>query len=171
MTAPRRPGAFDHYETPWPIVRDAEFKFNVKFNLDPCAEGASVAKAPAYITPAGDGLKQNWADWAKPLTVFVNPPYGRALKHWVKKCADEAENGAHVVALIPPAMATGWWYEHVVQRANRVIVYVGRISFLLDGKPTGKKWVDSCLVEWKPRRDEDGVWVEWRQLSLLKEAK
>ena len=51
-----------------------------------------------YYTIKDDGLLQDWSG----ETVFVNPPYGRAIKDWVKKCYDEyVNNRITVVMLIP----------------------------------------------------------------------
>lgn len=161
MTTPRSQSSFDHYETPWPVVRMAERLFRVEFQLDPCATRLNK-KAPTWFSASNDGLAQPWGTAA----CFVNPPYGRALPLWVARCRGAAYLGAHVVALIPPGVATKWWSQHVVHAANRVVFLTGRIAFWLDGAPTNKKWVDSCLVEWRPGgsasgHNGDGLEVEW----------
>lgn len=57
------------------------------FTLDPCATKEN-AKCQKFYTIEDDGLKQSWNN----EVVFCNPPYGREIKHWVKK-AREARGG------------------------------------------------------------------------------
>ena len=73
---------------------DSEFHFT----LDPCAD-KSNHKCDRYFTVADDGLRQPWGG----QTVFCNPPYGRAIKDWVKKCSEEAKQPDTTVALLIPA--------------------------------------------------------------------
>lgn len=60
---------------------DAEFGFT----LDPCATQDN-AKCEKFFTEEDDGLAQSW----KGHVVFMNPPYGRVIGHWVKKAHNEA---------------------------------------------------------------------------------
>ena len=83
------------------------------FDLDPCAatrdRRRARVKARLLLTAEDDGLAVAWRG-----RVFVNPPYGRALKAWVAKCAGEATgSGAVVVALVPARPDTRWWHDHV----------------------------------------------------------
>ena len=61
-------------------------------------------------------------------TVFCNPPYGRELPKWVKKCHDESKNGATVVMLIPARTDTRWFHEHIYHKAE-IRFIKGRIKF------------------------------------------
>ena len=47
--------------------------------MDPCAQSHN-ALCSRYFTAKEDGLKQSW----KGHRAFVNPPYGRGIKEWVK---------------------------------------------------------------------------------------
>ena len=89
---------FSSNEEKWQTPQDLFDKLNEEFNftLDPCCQHDS-AKCNKYYTPDEDGLIQ---DWSKDI-VFVNPPYGRELKRWVKKSYEESLKGAVVVMLIP----------------------------------------------------------------------
>jgi hypothetical protein len=53
-------------------------------DLDPCSPTANKRRAPVrdrvHFTLKDDGLSLHWTG-----TVFVNPPYGRELAHWIKK--------------------------------------------------------------------------------------
>jgi hypothetical protein len=43
----------------------------------------------------------------------MNRPYGLAIRQWVKKAHDSAQNGATVVCLLPARTDTRWWHEHL----------------------------------------------------------
>lgn len=76
----------NEWETPQDLFDKLDQEFN--FTLDPCATDEN-AKCDRYYTIKEDGLKQSW----KGETVFCNPPYGRQIKDWVKKCYTESLGG------------------------------------------------------------------------------
>jgi phage N-6-adenine-methyltransferase len=80
----------------WPTPRSffAELNAEFKFTLDPCAS-ANNAKCCTYFTKEDDGLKQDW----KRHRVFCNPPYGKTMREWAKKCYEASLRGALVVLL------------------------------------------------------------------------
>lgn len=82
------------WTTPQDFFDELDKEFH--FTLDPCAL-PETAKCKAFFTPDDDGLKQSWGG----QVVFCNPPYGREVGKWVKKCYDESRNGAIVALLIP----------------------------------------------------------------------
>lgn len=102
---------------------DAEFNFD----LDPCSDGTN-AKCERYFTEEDNGLAQSWVG----STVFMNPPYGRAIKDWIRKAYEEAQDGVIVVALIPSRTDTKYWHDHVMKAAEIRLVK-GRLKFG-DGK-------------------------------------
>lgn len=114
------------YETPPGLVADLAAEFGA-FEIDVAATHANK-KAPRCWTPAEDGLAQDWAG----LVCWMNPPYGKATKAWVKK-ASEAK--ARVVCLLPARTDTAWFHDYVLPRATVVRFLRGRPKFLLDGKP------------------------------------
>ena len=61
-------------------------------------------------------------------TVFCNPPYGRELTKWVKKCHDEGQNGATVVMLIPARTDTRWFHDYIYNKAE-IRFIKGRLKF------------------------------------------
>ena len=105
---------------------DSEFHFT----LDPCADETNHKRA-RYFTAADDGLKQSWGG----QTVFCNPPYGRAIKDWVKKCSEEAKQpNTTVVLLIPARTDTAYFHDYIYQKPNVEIRFIrGRLKFG-DGK-------------------------------------
>ena len=100
---------------------DKEFRFT----LDPCAT-AENAKCVRFYTAAEDGLQQPWA----PHRVFMNPPYGREIRQWMAKAAEENTKGALVVCLIHARTDTRWWHDCVEGKAAEVRFLRGRVRFL-----------------------------------------
>ena len=117
-----------------------------KFDLDPCAGKARYAKCEVHFTPHEDGLKQPWNG-----RVFLNPPYGRHLKYWMKKASLELTVGDAevIVALIPASIGTQWFHEYVFPHIKKMIFVRGRVSFIdLDGtKNAVSANHDSIIVE------------------------
>ncbi len=101
---------------------DSEFHFT----LDPCANETNH-KCDHYYTVEEDGLKQSWSG----KTVFCNPPYGRAIKDWVKKCSEEAKQpDTTVVLLIPARTDTAYFHDYIYQKPNVEIRFLrGRLKF------------------------------------------
>jgi site-specific DNA-methyltransferase (adenine-specific) len=100
---------------------DKEFKFT----LDPCADEINH-KFQKYFTKDIDGLKQDWGT----ETVFCNPPYGREIPYWVKKCYEEVHSGncPCAVMLIPSRTDTKWFHEYIYMQAE-IRFIKGRLKF------------------------------------------
>ena len=100
-------------------------KLNTEFNftLDPCAT-AENAKCSKFYTLEDDGLAQDWLN----EIVFMNPPYGRQIKHWIKKAFDESLKGAIVVCLVPARTDTQYWHDYCM-KADEVRFIKGRLKF------------------------------------------
>jgi phage N-6-adenine-methyltransferase len=109
------------WETPQPFfdTYDAEFGFEI----DVCATPGN-AKCPTFFSPGDDGLSQPWA----PLVCWCNPPYGRAIRHWVEKAHTESQKGATVVCLIPARTDTSYWHDFIFPWAE-VRFIRGRLKF------------------------------------------
>lgn len=134
-----RASGWHGWETPADLF-DAVERGAGPFDLDPCApERQGTVRAARRYTAAEDGLSREWHG-----RVFMNPPYGRALRLWLAKAASEAGAGAEVIGLIPLRSETEWWHTFVVGRAD-VLVLRGRLFFGDGawGAPFG-----SALVVW-----------------------
>lgn len=118
-------GLFSSNTDLWATPQDFFDKLNEEFNftLDPCALPEN-AKCDKFFTPEDDGLKQDWTGHH----VFCNPPYGSAIKHWVKKCYDEAQKGTLVVMLIPARTDTSYFHDYIYHKAEIRFVR-GRLKF------------------------------------------
>lgn len=110
----------DNWSTPQDFFDrlDAEFHFT----LDPCADEQNY-KCTKYYTREQDGLTKSWEG----ETVFCNPPYGRELPKWVKKCHDEAKH-ATVVLLMPARTDTRAFHEYIYGKAEIRFIR-GRLKF------------------------------------------
>ena len=69
-----------------------------------------------------DGLVSSWAG----ETVWVNPPYGRQIKDWVKKAHEESLK-ANVVMLLPARTDTAWFHDYAIR--HKVTFLRGRLKF------------------------------------------
>lgn len=113
--------ATDLWATPQAFFDELDAEFN--FTLDPCATDEN-AKCERYFTKEDDGLTQSWAG----ETVFMNPPYGREISHWMRKAYEESRKGATVVCLVPARTDTRWFHDFVYGKAEIRFVR-GRLKF------------------------------------------
>lgn len=111
----------DEWPTPAAFFADLDREFH--FTLDPCATRWN-AKCARYFTRADDGLARDWGA----RTVFCNPPYGRTVGAWVRKCHAAAQAGATVVLLIPARTDTRYFHEWIYGKAELRFVR-GRLKF------------------------------------------
>lgn len=109
------------YGTPIDFFKKLDDIFH--FTLDVCASHWN-AKCERYFTPEVDGLKQDW----KGEVCWCNPPYGRQIKHWVKKSAGEYYKGAKVVMLVPSRTDTTY-FQNWGRRAPYFLFLKGRLKF------------------------------------------
>lgn len=104
-------------------VLDAVVAALGQIDLDPCAEPARSVPAAAHLTLEDDGLAQPWLG-----TVYMNPPYGRAIVDWTTKLRAEHDAGrvSAAVALVPARTETDWW---ATVDAEWICLIHGRLSF------------------------------------------
>ena len=108
----------DEWSTPQDLFDNLNQEFH--FTLDVCAT-SSNAKCKKYFTREQDGLIQNWDN----EIVWCNPPYGREIGLWVKKCF-EHKNTA--VMLLPARTDTKWFHEYIYHKAE-IRFIKGRLKF------------------------------------------
>lgn len=109
------------WETPPELFDPLNEEFH--FTLDVCAT-AQNAKCTRFFTPEEDGLKQKWTG-----VCWMNPPYGREMKAWMKKAYEESLRGATVVCLVPSRTDTFWWHEYAM-KADEIRYVRGRVRFI-----------------------------------------
>ena len=135
---------FSSKSNEWETPQDFYNSLNLKhgFTLDPCATAES-AKCSKYYTIEDDGLKQSWGG----EVVFMNPPYGREIKSWIKKAYEESrKENTKVVCLIPARTDTKYWHEYCM-KAHEVSFVKGRLKF---GESKNSAPFPSAVVVFQP---------------------
>tara|TARA_R100000388_G_scaffold81685_1_gene60381 strand:+ start:732 stop:1202 length:471 start_codon:yes stop_codon:yes gene_type:complete len=112
----------NEWATPMSFYNKLASEFN--FTLDPCCT-PETAKCETFYTEQDDGLAQSWEGH----TVFMNPPYGRGIKDWIKKAYEESlKPNTKVVALIPSRTDTKYWHAYCM-KAKSIRFIKGRLKF------------------------------------------
>ena len=128
----------------WRTPQDFFDKLNKEFNftLDPCADDKNH-KCLDYFTEEENGLIHSWQG----STAFVNPPYGREIGKWVKKCYEESlKPNTKVVMLIPSRTDTTYFHDYILGKAE-IRFLKGRIKFWDDdNKPQDPAPFPSMVV-------------------------
>ena len=112
----------DDWETPQALFDELDAIHH--FTLDPCSTHAN-AKCAKHYTAEEDGLAQSWEG----ETVYCNPPYGRNLGEWVRKCAEESRH-AKIVLLIPARTDTRYFHDYIYRKPGVKVDFIrGRLKF------------------------------------------
>jgi len=149
------------YVTPPLIVDRVTDYYGGQIPLDPATEPGNPANAAYFCTketadvfevgvPSNwrhDGLSICWSDYDG---VFLNPPYGKEIRHWCRKIHEESLSGASIIALLPAGarFGTGYFQDFIFSPALDVACFMrGRVKFLRpDGAvTTGQNPYDSVL--------------------------
>ena len=132
---------------------DEEFEFD----LDP-ASTKENAKCSKFFTIEDNGLEQDWGGY----NVFVNPPYGRELKYWVKKSYKESlKPYTTVVMLIPARTDTRYWHKYIFGKAYEIRFVKGRIKFG-DGK--GSAPFPSAVIVFNGKNNNKMTTIEFKEV-------
>lgn len=113
----------------WATPQDLFDRLNAKyrFTLDVCATTEN-AKCSRYFTPEQNGLEQEWGV----DRVWCNPPYGRNIGDWVRRCSgagfEVRQRPELAVMLLPARTDTRWWHDFVIPY-GRVEFIRGRLKF------------------------------------------
>lgn len=105
--------ASDEWATPQSLFDRLDQEF--RFDLDVCAT-PNNAKCARYFTREIDGLTQPWRG-----TCWMNPPYGRAIRDWMRKAFESHLEGATVVCLVPARTDTAWWHDFAAKGEIRFL--------------------------------------------------
>ena len=118
----------NEWETPKWLFDKLNDEFN--FTLDPCCTKENKT-CDIYFTIEDDGLAKEWFGH----NVYVNPPYGREIGKWVKKCYSESLNGVLCVMCIPARTDTNWFHDYIYNKAEIRFIR-GRLKFINRLLPT-----------------------------------
>ena len=111
----------------WSTPKDFFDKLNEEFHftLDPCAD-ESNHKCDKYYTIEQDGLSQDWSG----EIVFCNPPYGRDVAKWVRKCFYEVYFGkCRLAVMLLNARTDTKWFHQYIYKKSEVRFVRGRLRF------------------------------------------
>lgn len=143
MNAVHFSSATDLWATPQATFDALDKEFG--FTLDPCSTHEN-AKCAKHFTKEDDGLAQDWGG----EVVFMNPPYGREILHWMRKAFESAElGGATVVCLVPARTDTEWWHTFAMRGECRFLK--GRLKF---GDAKASAPFPSAVVVFRPKKEE-----------------
>ena len=114
---------FSSAKCEWETPQDLFDKLNqeFKFTLDVCALPEN-AKCDQFYTPEDDGLLQPWDG-----VCWMNPPYGRTIRHWIEKAYTSSLKGVTVVCLLPARTDTRWFHEYC--KYGKITFIKGRLKF------------------------------------------
>lgn len=124
---PINSGLFSSNTNEWATPRKFFDELNAEFHftLDPCCTHEN-AKCEKHFTLEDDGLNQNWGGYK----VFCNPPYGREIASWVRKCYEESRKpDTLVVMLIPARTDTAYFHQWIYHKAKEIRFIRGRLHF------------------------------------------
>lgn len=128
-------GKTNTWFTPRPIV-DALGPFD----LDPCTQSFRPFDTAARHICKDLGECGLSADWSG--RVWLNPPYGKAIVHWLMKLAEHGNGIALVFARTDTT-----WAQSCLARADSVNFLKGRVRFLRpDGNPATNAGSASMLL-------------------------
>ncbi len=135
-------GMYSSNTPEWATPQDLFDKLNAEFNftLDVCATKEN-AKCSVFYTKGDDGLS---CDWSWGHICWMNPPYGREIKSWVKKAS---ESDALVVGLLPARTDTAWFWDYVQGKAEIRFIR-GRLKF---GGCKNSAPFPSMIAIWRPK--------------------
>lgn len=136
----------EKWETPQSLFNHIHQEFH--FDLDAAAEEHNT-KLPSYISPEQDSLSQDWSTLG--TTVWLNPPYGRQIKHWIRKAYEESLKGICVVVLTFARTDTDWWHTYA-SRAAEIRMIKGRVKFVREDGHTGPATAPSALLIFDEKR-------------------
>ena len=143
----------------WTTPKDFFAKLHEEFNFElDAAALRSSAVVPNYLGPdhdylwRRDALTVEWSNASGGGAVWLNPPYGRAIKDFVAKADAESKKGITVVCLVPARTDTNWWWDSCIHHEVRFIK--GRLKF--GGQKNSAPFPSAVIVMGKtnPHRKE-----------------
>lgn len=119
----------DEWYTPKDFYEDLDLEFD--FDLDPCSTHEN-AKCKLHYTKEENGLIKDWTGH----NVFCNPPYGKVIAEWVKKCRETQvkniimKNNNVIVLLVPARTDTKWFHKYIYKKDRVEVRFIkGRLKF------------------------------------------
>lgn len=131
------------WETPIELFNQLDNEFH--FTLDPCCNKEN-AKCSKFYTIEDNGLSKSWDN----EVVFVNPPYGKTIKEWVRK---SSETKGIVVMLLPARTDTKYFHDYIYHKAE-IRFIKGRLKFGGKQNGSGSAPFPSMICIFKNKEDK-----------------
>jgi phage N-6-adenine-methyltransferase len=136
MTQGFNSGMRSSLDDTWTTPRDFFDKLNTEFDfgLDAAALQNSTLVPDNWYGPdhpdpaARDALRIDWNHNSRGKPIWLNPPYGRVIKDWMRKASEVASGGGTVVCLVPARTDTAWWHDYCIN-AYEIRYIRGRLKF------------------------------------------
>lgn len=117
------------WATPKVFFDKCNNEFNFKYDLA-CTSKDCLCPSGLMIDNGIDSLKEDWSKLLGMNWGWLNPPYGRELKKWVKKAHEEMQKGANIVMLIPARPDTSYWHNYILNQEDVEVRFIrGRLKF------------------------------------------
>lgn len=140
----------EDWETPQNFYDRLNAKYHFEWDL---AASDDNAKCSCYFTSDENSLEYDWGGLSGNL--FLNPPYGRELKLWVRKAANtKLKAKQNLVMLIPARTDTSYWHDYIFNHAE-IKFLRGRLKFEVGGISGDSAPFPSALVIYKGDGDDD----------------
>ncbi|QAS00233.1 adenine methyltransferase [Lactiplantibacillus plantarum] len=138
----------------WETPQDFYDRLNAKYHFEwDLAASDDNAKCGHYFTRDDNSLEQDWEGLSGNL--FLNPPYGRELKLWVKKAATTGlKDKQKLVMLIPSRTDTSYWHDYIFNHAE-IKFLRDRLKFEVDGISGDSAPFPSAVVIYTGDGDDD----------------
>jgi|TARA_R100000664_G_C2686118_1_gene92085 phage N-6-adenine-methyltransferase len=134
----------------WATPKDLFKAVNAEFRFDlDAAASAHNACVTNYIAKEEDALSVDWSQ--RGSAVWLNPPYGRSVKDWMRKAYEESLKGITVVVLVFARTDTAWWHEYGTKAAEARFIK-GRLHFTRADGHTGASTAPSVLLVFDEKR-------------------
>jgi hypothetical protein len=115
------------WNTPSWIIDLIKEVFHGTIDLDPCSNRTSKVKARVnYIYPKKDGPRDTWQGFQR---IYCNPPYGKGIDQWMRRCVNAYIRGSQVIALVPSYYEVQWWQRIIMRSCQVICVPQSRIQF------------------------------------------
>lgn len=110
--------------TPWEFIHAIIKRFSA---LSVDLTGSEInRKAPRVITAEMNSLKCDWTGELNGGLGWDNPPFGN-ITPWTRKHAEERQQGANTLLLVPGSIGANWYWDFVEPYAH--VLSVGRMCF------------------------------------------
>lgn len=140
----------DDWETPQFLFDSLNKIYHFSYDL---AANSLNTKCEKYFTKQDNSLIKDWHEIDGNL--FLNPPYGRDLKHWVKKAYEESLEKAdgNIVMLILSRTDTSYWHDYIFNKA-KIKFLRGRLKFEVNGKSKDPAPFPSAIIIYECNKTE-----------------